>query len=187
MSNEQTHFTRFAFQCNIFHLISPDSKIHECYWYITLPSLQTEVEGIQCSSLSPLGFGCPLKHAVIDNCYKLGRAWLGCSWQSCAFCLEISHSIMLHEKLCFSPGDLLPLLCLLRPSVHLSIMPSWQRMDSFCPSETRSSCVAACAEANSVSSVGLIRCWCHFKRCCLEQQLLVMIHALFHINIIQNI
>lgn len=117
---------------------------------------------------------------------KLGRAWLGCSWQSCAFCLEISHSIMLHEKLCFSPGDLLPLLCLLRPSVHLSIMPSWQRMDSFCPSETRSSCAAACAEANSVSSVGLIRCWCHFKRC-LEQQLLVMIHALFHINIIQNI
>lgn len=122
MSNEQTHLTWFAFQCNIFHLISLDSKIHECYWYITLPSLQTEVEGIQRSSLSPLGFGCPLKHAVIDNCYKLGRAWLGCSWQSCAFCLEISHSIMLHEKLCFSPDDLLPLLCLLRPSVHLSIM-----------------------------------------------------------------
>lgn len=76
MSNEQTHLTWFAFQCNIFHLISLDSKIHECYWYITLPSLQTEVEGIQHSSLSPLGFGCPLKHAVIDNCYKLGRAWL---------------------------------------------------------------------------------------------------------------
>jgi len=26
MSNEQTHLTWFAFQCNIFHLISPDSE-----------------------------------------------------------------------------------------------------------------------------------------------------------------
>lgn len=144
MNKHGVYFIRYV----IFYIwFTPIPRASSNEWYrsITLRFLLFRLD-LKALNVPPLllGFGCPLKHAVIDNCYKLGRAWLGRSWQSCAFCLEISHSVMRHEKLCFSPCDLLPLFCLLHPSVHLSIMPIWQRMDSFCPRNKNFLCCTMC-------------------------------------------